>query len=266
MKTLIKISRVIRITWSSMWAYRMDTWLGAFLAGFRILLAFLLWGAVYNGRSEVGGYSLPMMITYALLSALFSRLQHQDGAAWQLASEVQQGVFSKYLTHPFSVNGYFLGVGLGRWTNLLLVNGAGMAVWSLAFSRWLAPLAWPQVLWLVLLLPLGGLTMLLFNQSVALLSLKFQDVTGLMVLKGSLIEFFSGSLIPLQLLPAPVVAGLRFTPFYYVVFYPANLLLGKAAEPPWLALILLLGWCAALFLFCEAWFRVSRRFYEGVGI
>jgi ABC-2 type transport system permease protein len=261
-----KYFHVARITWKSMIAYRFDTWLGAGLTGFRVLLAFLLWTAVYNGRAEVGGYTLPMMVTYALFSTILTRLQHQDAVAVQLANEVREGAFSKYLVHPISVVGYFMSAGLGRWSYLVIVNAAGLALWGGIFSHWLALPSSGQNLWLFLLVPLGALCMLLMNHMIALFSLKLLDVGGIMILKGSVIEFFSGALIPLQLLPTPVVAVLKFTPFYYVVYYPANLVLGKQTEPPLLAAAVLLVWIAVFYTIGQVWFLGARKYYEGVGI
>lgn len=263
----VKYLHVAKITWKSMIAYQGDTWLGALFSGMRVLLGFLLWSAIFAGRSEVGGFTLPMMITYSLMASMIGRLQNQDAAAWQLANEVREGQFSKYLAHPVSVIGYFLSAGLGRWSYLLLINLTALLAWSTVFSAYLVLPVHPlDLLWLVVLLPLGALVMLLLNHDIALLSLKYTDISGMMILKGSIIEFFSGAMIPLNLFPAGLVAVLRFTPFYYVVFYPANLFLGRQTESPMLAVLVLAAWCVTLFAIGQAWFRRARKFYEGVGI
>jgi len=266
-RLLNKYSQVAKITWKTMMAYQADAWLGALVSGFRVLLAFLLWKAIFAGRDEVAGYTFPAMITYSLAASILSRLQHQDALAWQLAEEVRNGQFSRYLTYPLSVTWYFICAGLGRWSYMLLVNGAALAGWGLVFSNWIALNPNPiDLAWLAVLLPLGALVMLLLNHAIALLSLKFVDVTGFMVGKGSVIELISGSLIPLSLLPAPLVAALRYTPFYYVIYYPANLLLGRVDEPPILAVAVLLAWSVVFFFIGQTWFRFARRQYEGVGI
>ncbi len=157
MSAAVKYAQVAKITWKSMLAYQADTWLGAAVSGFRVLLAFLLWQAVFAGRSEVAGYTLPMMVTYSLITSMLSRLQNQDGLAWQLAGEVREGSFSKYLVHPVSVAAYFVSAGLGRWSYLLLVNAAALLLGAVAFSAWLVLPANPlDLIWLALLLPLGG--------------------------------------------------------------------------------------------------------------
>ncbi|HEX9019193.1 MAG TPA: ABC-2 family transporter protein [Anaerolineaceae bacterium] len=262
-----KYLQVAKITWKSMIAYQTDTWLGAGVSGFRVLLAFLLWQAIFAGRSEVAGFTLPMMVTYYLVSGLLGRLQHQDGLAWQLATEVREGQFSKYLVRPMPVVGFFLGAGAGRWIFLLLVNLGSLLAWAVVFSRWLVPPANPlSLLWLLALVPLGALVMLLLNHDIALLSLRYQDITGFMILKGSILEFLSGVMIPLSLLPPGLVSALQLTPFYYVVYYPTSLFLGTQTAPPWEAILVLCAWCLVLFAAGQVWFLRARKYYEGVGI
>jgi ABC-2 type transport system permease protein len=264
---LRKYLQVAAITWKSMLAYQADTWLGAAVSGFRVLLAFLLWRAIFSGRSEIAGYTLPMMVTYYLIASMLSRLQYQDALAWQLSSEVREGAFSKYLTRPMPVIGFFLGSGLGRWSYLALVNGGTLLLWSAIFSQWIVlPPHLLDRVWLVLLVPLGGLCMLLFNHMIALFSLKYQDVTGLLIIKGGIIEFLSGALVPLNMLPPFLTEMLRGTPFYYIVYYPASLFLGTHSEPPLLAVVVLLSWCIIFFFAGQTWFVHARKYYEGVGI
>ncbi len=264
---VLKHLHVAKITWKNMIAYQTDTWLGAAVSGFRVLLAFLLWRAIFSGKEEVAGYTLPMMVTYYLIASMLSRLQYEDAHAWQLSSEVRDGAFTKYLVRPMPVIGFFMGAWLGRWSYLVLINGGALVLWAGLFSQWIVlPARLGGVLWLIILLPLGGLCMLLFNHMIALLSLKYQDVSGLLIFKGALIEFLSGALVPLNLMPAFVIEALKFTPFYYVVFYPASLFLGAHTEPPMLAVLVLLCWCLVFFAIGQAWFRHARRHYEGVGI
>ena len=262
-----KYLEVARITWQSMLAYQADTWLGALFSGSRVLLAYLLWSAIFAGQERVAGYTLPMMVTYSLLATMLNRMQNQEAGAWQLAEEVREGQFSKYLARPLSVHAYFLAAGIGRWAFMLVINLVTLLVWALAFSAWIVLPENPvDLLWLVLLLPLGALFMLLLNHAIGLLSLKFVDILGFMFTKATLLELLSGALIPLTLLPAGVVALLRYTPVYYVVYYPISLFLGQQSEPPLLAAGVLAAWCLVMYVICETWYRYARKFYEGVGV
>ena len=165
------------------------------------------------------------------------------------------------------MHGYFLAAGVGRWAFMLVINLATLLVWGVIFSDWIVFPAGPlNLLWLALLLPLGALFMLLLNHTIGLLSLKFVDVLGFMFTKGTLVELLSGALIPLTLLPDGLVSLLRYTPVYYVVYYPISLFLGEQSEPPLLAAGVLAAWCLVMWVICEAWYRYARKFYEGVGV
>jgi ABC-2 type transport system permease protein len=50
--------------------YRGNTWLTAFFSIFTILLAYLLWSAVFGDSKTFNGFTLPQMVTYYLLSGI----------------------------------------------------------------------------------------------------------------------------------------------------------------------------------------------------
>ncbi len=266
MSTAAKYYQVAQTTWKSMLAYQTDIWIGAAVSGFRVLMTFMLWQAIFTNRETVAGYTLPMMITYSLFSSMIGRLQNQETLAWQLAEEVRGGMFSKYLVHPMEIIHYFLSAFIGRWSYMLIINGGATLVWLAIFARWIelsSTTSWP---WAVLILPLGGLCMFLLNHVIGLLSLKYQDITGMMIIKGTFVEFLSGMLVPLDLLPPVITAVMKYTPFYYIAYYPARLLMGAAPESPLFAVLVLLVWCAIFYLIGQGWFAHARKFYEGVGI
>lgn len=266
MSVAVKYLQVAQTTWKSMLAYQTDTWLGAAISGFRVLMVFLLWQAIFADRETVAGYTLPMMVTYSLLSSMIGRLQNQDSLAWQLAEEVRAGQFSKHLVHPMRVIQYFLGAFLGRWSYMLLINGGAMLAWLIIFASWVTLRPDASWLWGALILPLGGLCMFLLDHAIGLLSLKYQDITGMMFTKGTLVEFLSGMLVPLDMLPPGIEAVMKYTPFYYIAYYPARLLMGSASETPLFAVLVLSAWCVIFYALGQAWFAHARKFYEGVGI
>ncbi|NSW53022.1 MAG: ABC-2 family transporter protein [Anaerolineae bacterium] len=266
MNTVKKVGGIAAITWKGLLIYRADAWLNIVFAGARVILTFLLWSAVFSAKDRIGDYTLPMMITYAVFSTQLAQLQHKDDHAWQLASEVRAGTFSKYLVHPFSITGHFFGLWLGAWTHQLLLSLVTILVWALAFWRYMVIPVNADLVWLLILVPLGGVFMMAFNHAVSLASLKFTEITGLLIFKSNLVEFFSGALIPLQLLPDWFERVLRITPFYYVIYYPVNFLLGAENQPPLRACLVLAGWTLVFVLAARYWLRSAHRFYEGVGI
>ena len=249
-----------------MLAYRADIFLKVLFSGARILLCFLLWSAIYENTPLMGGYSLSMMITYVLFTTIFSQLQFQDGLAWELSAEVREGAFSKYLVRPMSANRFYWTRWIGAWAFQLVFSLASMLLWFLVYRNNLSLPEGEFLVWIIPFILMGAVFMILFSHLVALLSLKFQDVTGLLLLKNSIIEIASGAIIPLSILPQSLFAFLRFTPFYYVIYYPANLLLRAPEQDPLTGLLILGCWCVVILLLSQIWLKKAHRFYEGVGI
>lgn len=261
-----KLKSVVGITWKSQLIYNADAWLNIIFSGARVLLSFLLWQMIFTGKDVIGGYTFPMMVTYAIFSSQLAQLHHREDHAWQLAEEVLSGQFSKYLTHPFAITGHFYGVWLGIWLHQLVLIVITIAMWSLIFWNSISIELNTELLWMLLLLPLGGTVMMLFHHTIALMSLRFKDIGGFMMLKRSFVEFFSGAMIPLILMPDWLQGILKYTPFYYVIFYPVNLLLGQESQPPWIAILMLIFWCGVFYTAAQYWIKNAHQFYEGAGI
>ena len=65
---------VAKITFKSQLVYRFDVIFGVLLSFIRVLLAFTLWGALFQNRRQIGGFTLPAMITYYIIMAFFRRV------------------------------------------------------------------------------------------------------------------------------------------------------------------------------------------------
>jgi ABC-2 type transport system permease protein len=118
---------------------------------------------------------------------------------------------------------------------------------------------------------LGLVFMTSYHYFIGLLTFKFQDVGFFLHVQGNLIAFFTGTLIPLSLLPDAVVGILRFLPFYYVTYMPAMILTGNSgAAPPGAdgvqGLAILGLWTAGMLLISQITYQRLRVRYDGVGI
>ena len=103
---------------------------------------------------------------------------------------------------------------------------------------------------------------LLLNYLIACLAFRFTEVFGVVLVRGTLMEFFCGYLAPVELLFG---AALRWSPLSYLAGYPALLLMDCAAVPPSQAALVLLVWSLALGAVCAVVSRRSRVYFEGVG-
>ncbi len=254
-------------------AYRFDVIIGTTLPFLRVLLSFLLWRALFAGKNEIGGFTLGSMTAYYILTAFLARLDQSGSLVWEYAGDIKDGRFVKYLTKPVNPFGHFLATAAA---NTLYV--AGIALLSLgvlfaALTGWAGgpeaaslSLPSPVTLLAALLLSLLGLVFSAsLNWLTAILAWKFQDISGFHMIKGVVVEFLTGAMLPLALLPDGLVEVMRLFPFYQMQYLPASLLLGMRTEEAASGLLVLSVWTVGFLLLGEFAWRRLRRLDEGVG-
>ena len=247
-------------------AYRFDVWLGASMPFIRVLLAYMLWKMLFIGKTLIGGFTLETMTAYYVLTAFLSRLDQTGGMVWEYAEDIKEGRFAKYLAKPVNPFGYFLSMAAAR--SLYVLGIAVISVVVLGFllrNRFLLPIHPLQTLLAVVIAFLGLLFMAAINWLTAVLAFKFKDITGFHLIKGNIVEFLAGTLLPLALLPTGVQAVMRWMPFYYIHYIPASLLLGLKTDEAISGLLIMAGWTAGFLLLGEFSWRVLRQDDEGVG-
>jgi ABC-2 type transport system permease protein len=260
---------VARASLADALAWRADAFLGLVMGVVRVALALLLWTAVFDGRAQVGGMSLGMMASYYLVAIFVFQFNQSGAVATSLAAEIRAGLFSKYLARPVDPLAWFLAASAGRsafQAAAAIVAALVSALACLALdSSILAPLDPLGLLAAAPVILLGMLALALVNFMTGILAFAFQDIGAFQVGKDCVVEFLSGALIPLALLPARLRAILMATPFPALASLPADLMLGRGAEAYPGALVRLALWDLGLYLAARALYaRLSPR-YEEIG-
>ncbi len=257
----------IKITFKAQMAYRFDVIFGALLSFGRIALAYILWSAIYSGRSEIAGFSFSMMLTYYIITSFFNRLNMSESMIYQISLEIREGQFAKYLVKPMNPLLFFMASCYAKTLFILSVNCAATIVFGLIFNEYfLVPDALSIIRSLIICV-LGLNFTILLNFLIAIMSFKYMDITGLNIFKAAVLEFLSGMLIPLSLLPVWLQNGMKFFPFYYTVYYPALLFLNnRGTDEFYTSFAIMIFWniimiIAAHFTYCHL-----RRKFEGAGI
>lgn len=258
---------VARASLADALAWRADAFLGLVMGIARVALALLLWTAVFDGRAEVGGMSLGMMASYYLVAIFVLQFNQSGAVATSLAAEIRSGLFAKYLARPVDPLAWFLAASAGRslfQAAAAIVAALAAALACLALdSSILAPLDPLGLLAAAPVILLGMLALALVNFMTGILAFAFQDIGAFQVGKDCVVEFLSGALIPIALLPARFRAILMATPFPALASLPADLMLGRgfAGYPGALACLAL--WDLGLFLAARALYaRLSPRYEE----
>jgi ABC-2 type transport system permease protein len=258
---------VARASLADALAWRADAFLGLVMGIVRVALALLLWTAVFDGRAQVGGMSLGMMASYYLVAIFVFQFNQSGAVATSLAAEIRSGLFAKYLARPVDPLAWFLAASAGRsafQATAAIVAAAASALACLALdSSILAPLDPLGLLAAAPVILLGMLALALVNFMTGILAFAFQDIGAFQVGKDCVIEFLSGALIPIALLPSRFRAILSATPFPALASLPADLMLGRGFSGYPGALARLALWDLGLYLAARALYaRLSPRYEE----
>ncbi len=257
---------IASITLKSQLVYRFDVILGVLLSFIRVILAFILWGALFQQKPQIGGFTFPAMVTYYILVSFFQRLDTTDAMVWQIAEEIKEGQFSKYLVKPIRPLWYFSVSCYSKTVFIFGINLMATTLAALLFRKYFI-LHFDITVWLsgIFINLLGLNFLILLNYFFAILSFKFIEIGFFYMIKNTMVEFLTGAMIPLTLLPSWLQSGLQFLPFYYIHYLPTMLLLGReTAKIPW-ALSVLLIWNGLMLYIVSLLYGNLRKEYEGVG-
>lgn len=262
-----KYFETAKVLFKSQLAYRFDILMNFVFSITKILLAYVLWSAVYGSNHEIAGFTFHGMMSYYIISTFIAQLNQSTSVGWQISAEIRQGLFSKYMVRPMSIFGYFSAHTAGIAIFYVSLNLLAAILWTLLFGVDLVLAADTcNVLFAVILVLLGLWFMMQLNYYIGILAFKFLDTGVFMMIKDNILEFVAGSFIPLALLSEKVLTVMRFFPFYYVSYLPSLLLMGRNGHEALQGGAVLIAW--NLFfaaLNAITWKRLKVK-YDGVGI
>ncbi|MDR2614962.1 MAG: ABC-2 family transporter protein [Oscillospiraceae bacterium] len=263
-----KYFAVAAISFKVQLVYRFDVATNALEIAGRVLFAWLLWSAAFAGRGTVGGFELPDMLFYYVISAFLASLNMSGGVSREVSDRIRGGTFSKFMVIPANAQWNFWAQTMGA-SSYYAIYGTAVTLLCAALFR-IKPLftADPAaVVCGVLLVPLGLTFMVCYHYFIGILAFKFQDIGFFLHVQNALLEFVTGGVVPLILLPGRVISALRFLPFTHTVYTPAMLLMGKADTAEGLfAICSLAAWTLAMAAANHFVYRRLRIKYDGVGI
>jgi ABC-2 type transport system permease protein len=86
------------------------------------------------------------------------------------------------------------------------------------------------------------------------------------MIKGNIVSFVTGTLVPLALLPQNIVSVMKYFPFYYVTYLPSMLFIGRNENEAFTGIITLAVWLSAFTFINGFAYNKMRVIYDGAGI
>lgn len=246
----------------TMFTYRGTVFAWILVDTFSLIMMIFLWNSIYQGQTELNGFSNNEMIIYFLIVGLLGIFASSD-AMYMVSDEVRQGQISIYLIKPiryktrllFSDLGSKLGIASIAVPISLLVLIIAASVWRLQLD-----LSLLNLLLFIFFIPLIYLFIFEYSYLFGLISIYTTNVFGLSILATIIISICSGQLIPLSFYPQPILDLVNLLPFKYLYNYPVSILLGDISPLKGLwGLIQLFIWILLFSGFNRFFFKINEK-------
>lgn len=209
---------------------RATSYRSAYVAGiitnafFGALFSFVYIG-VYGAGGSVGGFTLRDALSYVwVVQALITA-----GGGWltfDLADNVYSGQVANDIARPWSFYGYWLSRTLGeRLFNLFVRSSLTYLIGMLYFDAHVPTLA--SLAAFLISLVLGNLVSFGLSFALNLSAFWLVESGGVFTIASIVTLFFSGFLLPISFMPAPLAALARALPFQAMTGLPAQVFLGQ---------------------------------------
>jgi len=263
-----KYIAVAKILFKAQMAYRFDVIMTAASTIWRVAFAWILWGAIFTGRDDVGGFTLQAMLSYYVISSFLSTMDMSGGVSMEVSERIKGGTYSKFMVIPANPQHHFLSQTLGASAYYGLFALPAAFVSASVFKINLIFTADPVQILLAVAVFLSGIVFMNSYQFfVGIWAFKFQDIRFLLFTFPTVIQFFRGEFVPLSLLPNALVYSLRYFPFTHISYTPTMLLTGRMDLSEGLTgLAVLSFWTLGMIIVSQLTYNRLRIKYEGVGI
>lgn len=228
-------------------------------------VSYFIWRAVYasGDGGAMNGFTMPQMVVYIVLIFLTNTMIASD-ASYVIGEEVRDGAIVMRLLKPVSFNATFLFQEIGNklFTEFILAVPLIFTVEVIrtAFSGEVQFDALRFLLFLFSAVT-AYLMNFFFNICFGFVAFITKNLWGVNTVKNCVVGFFSGAVIPLSFLPAPMETVFLLLPFASLNYTPVMIYMGKYSG---VELLYYLGlqilWTAAFFALTKLlWKAVSRR-------
>ena len=221
----------------------------------RVALLLSVWRTVFAGRGVVDRIPLETMLTYALISEVFT---DQFRVETTIVNTMWEGTIVTRLLQPLPVEGIFTAEMVGQWSvGLILVSLPLLLLapfWGVNPSPASGAAGLYFIVSLLLAITLGVAVDFLFGAITIAMNINVWIVDRFRVAIGTLL---SGAFLPLALMPWGLGKIFAYLPFASMASAPLQIYIGQGNSLRLLALQLF--WCVTLWPLARWAWRANRE-------
>ena len=269
LKKLSRYLAVFKISFHHEFAYRVSFVMWRVRNIIQIFVVFFLWDTVFSTQGRViFGYDRSKMLTY-VFGLIIVRAIVLSTKVVDVAGHVSRGELSNYLVRPINYFKYWFTRDLS--SKFLNISFAGVETLILyiilrpPFFIQTNPISIIGFLVSIVLAMLIFFMLLFIVSSVPFWAPEMGWGAHFLVTV-IVVEFLSGALFPLDVLPQSLQSILSYTPFPYLIYFPLQVYLGKVSTIVLLRGVLVSGiWVILLWFAMKSVWRRGLKAYQAYG-
>ena len=248
-------------------AYRWNYLLRALFSAMPLLVSWVFWSAVFQGKETVGPYTLASLLTYYAVLLVVESVSSPADDDFQISREIREGTLNSILLRPLPYGLYRGALFLSGRCAYLVAALIPLALSFFLLSR-VIPLQLGSLDLARGIPALLGSSLLQFSLTLCLSLTSFWllDISALIFLVYSLEFLAGGHVFPLDLLPPTLFQFAQLLPFAYEYWFPAATLCGSISHSAWLfGISMQSGWALFFILLAHFLWQAGLRKYTAAG-
>ena len=232
---------------------------------FGMFIYYYLWMAIYasSDTGVMGGFSRNEMLLYVFMSYTISDIVMVN-ISGEIGRDVIDGNVAMNLIKPIDYRMRLVSEGFGRMVYRIVVPS--LFIWIALEIYKVTKLGMPcsspvMVAAFLLSLLFSFLIYIFFDYCFGMLAFLTTYIFGMNIIKGAVLNFLTGRLIPISFFPAVMQKVFEFLPFTAMTYVPVMIYLGKYSgeEVGW-QLLKQAFWVVVLYLLGSfLWKKIEKR-------
>lgn len=247
-----------------MMAFKFNIFSWLIVSALQVACLVFLWIAVYNNSTNgmdsiINGFTFKDMITYLVMINIFTFVSFDGNTSWAINQEIKDGTIAMAFVKPISYRKRFIFTNLGVVSTMILMFGipsftiAYIVFYFMGYIEIIS--VWSFLLYLFLFLIAQLIATMLndvINYIFGILCFYTTAGFGLNTIRQVIVNFLSGTLIPLSFFPGIFERIVSLMPFAGMAQNPVLIMLMKVSYLDafkligigfiWLLILELFGW------------------------
>lgn len=226
----------------------------------------LLWVVLYDSNPKNLGMTLKEMIVYYCFILVIENLVYND-LHQVVAGHIKDGDLSRFLITPCNYHLYQIFRAFAKNMMYLGFFALPVIIFSVVLNqKYHFGIDWVTWLLFLLALVIASVINILINLIIGTIAFFMTEVRCLFISMDILKGLLIGKVFPISLMPKVLYGFLVHTPFQFICYFPAMILLGKYNTAELLSNFLMsIGWIVVMLGMSSILWKIGLTKYSAVG-